>query len=169
MSFRRCTADDIPLLRKLAEKTYRDTFERFNSAEDMEKYIETAMAHKKLESEIQNSASVFYFAESDGKAAGYMKLNFAPAQTELNDDDSLEIERLYLLREFHGKGYGAVMMEKAVSIARENGKAYIWLGVWEHNEKALAFYKRNGFYRIGEHPYVLGDDVQTDFLMRKDL
>ena len=87
----------------------------------------------------------------------------------VNDIDSLELERIYILKEFQGAGLGKDLLDYTISIAIEHGKKYIWLGVWEHNERAKRFYQKNGFYRIGEHSFVVGDDAQTDFVMRKDL
>lgn len=169
MQFVECTTKDVALLSEISEKTCRDTFSQFNSTEDMDKFVAAAYAPQKLEKEISNSASLFFFAVDDGKVVGYIKLNFAPVQTELQDDKSIELERIYLLKDGQGKGHGKLLLEKAISIACKYGKEYIWLGVWEHNQKALAFYKRNGFYRFGRHPFVFGDDVQTDLLMRKDI
>ena len=101
--------------------------------------------------------------------AGYLKLNEAPAQTDVRDAQSLEIERIYVSKDFQGEGLGRYLLEKATSIAMRREKKYIWLGVWEKNEKALRFYKRNGFCPIGAHVFMIGDDEQTDYLMRKDL
>ena len=90
-------------------------------------------------------------------------------QTDIHDEQSLEIERIYVSKEFQGEGLGRCLMEKAISTAIRRKKKYVWLGVWEKNEKALRFYKRNGFYQIGTHSFVMGDDEQTDYIMRKDL
>ena len=122
-----------------------------------------------MRAELLNEDSAFYFAYADGKLAGYLKLNAAGAQTELNDSDALELERIYAAPEFHGKGVGQALMDKALTIAREQGKSYVWLGVWEKNEKAIRFYNKNGFYKISTHTFVIGDDAQTDYIMRRDL
>ena len=100
---------------------------------------------------------------------GYLKLNEAPAQTDVQDIQSLEIERIYVTKEFQGKRLGGYLMEQAVKVAVQRKKAYVWLGVWEMNERAIHFYKKNGFYRIGTHTFVMGEDEQTDYIMRKDL
>ena len=113
----------------------------------------------------------FFFLRvlEDGTFAGYLKLNEAPAQTELHDRAALEIERIYVAREFQGLGFGKRLMDRALAEARSRKKAYVWLGVWENNEKALRFYRSYGFYPAGTHVFVMGDDAQTDYLMRKDL
>ena len=115
------------------------------------------------------SNAAFYFLYWDGKLAGYLKLNEASAQTDLHDEQSLEIERIYVSKEFQGEGLGRYLMDQAISIAIQRKKKYVWLGVWEKNEKALRFYRRNGFYQIGTHSFVMCDDEQTDYIMRKDL
>jgi len=101
--------------------------------------------------------------------AGYLKVNEAPSQSDVNDYNSLEVERLYVLKKFQRNGLGAYLMERAIDMAISMGKSYVWLGVWERNEKALRFYEKQGYYKIGEHPFYMGSDKQTDYLMRKDL
>jgi ribosomal protein S18 acetylase RimI-like enzyme len=101
--------------------------------------------------------------------AGYIKLNESEAQTDINDPNSMELERIYLKQPYQGKGLGKTLLNYAVNIAAENDKLYIWLGVWEKNTKAIQFYKRNGFYKIDTHPFIMGSEEQTDFIMKKDL
>lgn len=115
------------------------------------------------------SISTFYETFAPMNTPEDMKLNEAPSQSDVNDSASLEIERIYVLSKYQGEGLGALLMDKAISAAVERGKEYIWLGVWEKNEKALAFYKKHEFRKIGEHSFVIGIDVQTDHLMRLDL
>ncbi|MFX4262496.1 GNAT family N-acetyltransferase [Pelotomaculum propionicicum] len=113
--------------------------------------------------------SLFYFLYADGELAGYLKLNNAPAQTDINDGQALEIERFYVAKDFQGEGFGGILMEKAVIIANMQKKSYVWLGVWEKNKKAIRFYENNGFYAIGTHSFFMGEEEQTDFIMRKNL
>lgn len=169
LTFQRCGPEHLAALRELSIQTFHDTFSHLNSEENMRAYIETAYAGEALAAELANPASAFYFAFDGKRIAGYIKVNDAPAQTELNDPDTLELERIYLRREHQGKGDGRLLLEKAISIAMERGRTRLWLGVWEKNEKALAFYRRNGFEVFGEHAFVMGDDAQTDLLMRKNL
>lgn len=164
-----CTPDDLDSLREIAIKTYTQTFDPFNSKENMEAYLEEAFHTEKLRKEMADANSVFYLLYYGEQVAGYLKLNEAPSQTDINDNGSLEIERFYVSKEFQGAGLGRWLMEQAISIAVGRGKKYAWLGVWEKNERALRFYKKNGFYKIGSHPFVMGDDAQTDYIMRKDL
>ena len=96
-------------------------------------------------------------------------LNEAPSQTDVNDSDALEIERIYVAGEFQNKGLDRYLVDQAVHIAAERKKKYIWLGVWNKNEKAIHFYEKNGFYKIGTHIFIIGEDAQTDYIMRKDV
>jgi ribosomal protein S18 acetylase RimI-like enzyme len=153
----------------VARQTYSETFAHLNTAEDMAEYLDTAYGTRQLAKELQEPHSRFYFLEENGQVAGFLKLNEGPAQTDVHDDDALEVQKIYLLAAFQRRGFGRVLMEEAMRVGRALGKTYLWLGVWEHNHKALAFYKSHGFRRFGAHPYVLGSDVQTDLLLRKDL
>ena len=166
---RKCSADDFENLRELSIRTYYETFAHLNTAEDMAAYLEDAFNVERLTQEFYDPNSFFYFLYADGNLAGYLKLNEVPSQTDINDAESLEIERIYVSSEFQGTGLGRYLMEQAIAIANERNKKYVWLGVWEKNEKAIRFYKKNGFYEIGTHKFVMGEDAQTDYIMRKDL
>lgn len=160
--------DDVIELQTLSKKTYMETFESSNTEENMKAYLEAAFNLEKLKTEIKTEGSTFYFLLID-EIVGYIKINLMPAQTDVYDDAALEVERLYTLKAVHGSGGGKLLMEKAFEMAKTLNKSYVWLGVWEHNERALSFYHKTGYYKIGTHDFIMGDDVQTDFLMRKDL
>jgi ribosomal protein S18 acetylase RimI-like enzyme len=166
---RECTMDDLVTLRELASETYSDTFGHMNTPANMKAYLERAFNIDKLRDELSNSSSNFYFLCADGELAGYPKLNEYEAQTDIHDPQSLEIERIYIRKEFQGKGLGSFLIEKAIEIASSRKKSYVWLGVWERNHKAISFYEKHGFYVIGAHPFLMGEEEQTDFIMRKDL
>lgn len=166
---RTCTMDDVDILRELSMKTFYETFASVNKPEDMEEYLKTSFDRDRLCKGLSDENSEFLFLYADERLAGYLKLNEAPSQTEFNDRAALEIERIYVLRKFQGIGLGRYLMKCAIDMAIERGKKYIWLGVWEKNERALRFYQKNGFYRIGAHSFVIGADEQTDYIMRKDL
>ncbi|HHW00964.1 MAG TPA: GNAT family N-acetyltransferase [Clostridiaceae bacterium] len=167
--FRECVMDDLFTLRELSCKTFGDTFGHMNTPSNMKAYLERAYNIDKLCGELSNSNSAFYFLYADEKLAGYLKLNEYKAQTDIFDPQSLEIERIYLLKKFQGKGLGSFLIKKAIDIANMRKKSYVWLGVWERNHKAISFYKKHGFYVIGTHPFIMGEEEQTDFIMRKDL
>ena len=166
---RSCTSEDLDTLREVSIKTYYETFAYLNTPEDMQAYLDEAFEINKLQYELNDPNSAFFFLYFNDVLAGYLKLNEAPSQTDINDKSSLEIERIYVSSQFQGEGLGRYLMEQAIAIARERKKDYAWLGVWEKNEKAIHFYRKNGFYEIGTHIFVMGKDVQTDYVMRKDL
>ena len=100
---------------------------------------------------------------------GYLKLNTARAQTEPQAANALEIERIYVLGSYHGGGVGQALYHHAMSVAEDRKASYVWLGVWEHNHRALRFYEKNGFIAFGTHIFQLGNDQQTDILMQKSV
>lgn len=150
-------------------QTFSETFSSCNSEENMSSYLGSAFSAEKLSKELSDPGSAFYFAESQGREMAYLKVNIGGAQTEMNEQNALEIERLYVLKEHIGKGIGQLLCDKALDLALEGRKDYVWLGVWEHNERALRFYRRNGFVIFDQHSFILGDDHQTDLMMKRDL
>jgi ribosomal protein S18 acetylase RimI-like enzyme len=160
---------NIAALQQIGRQTFAETFAESNTAENMAKYLEEAYAYEKLIAELNNANSVFYFAMMEDKVIGYLKLNFGASQTELKDNDALEIERIYVLKEFHGKKVGQLLFDKAIEVAKAQHVAYVWLGVWENNKRALQFYTKNGFVEFDQHVFVLGDEAQTDIMMRLQL
>ena len=159
----------IAALQQIGRQTFEETFAKSNSAENMAKYLEEAYSHEKLSAELNDPNSFFYFAILDQKVIGYLKLNMGVSQTELKDNDALEIERIYVIKEFHGKNVGQLLFDKAIEIAKENHVAYVWLGVWEENKRAIKFYTKNGFVEFNQHVFVLGDEAQTDIMMKLEL
>lgn len=135
----------------------------------MADYLKTGFSMEKVASELGNPDSEFHLAYDGDQLIGYLKVNHGPAQSELKDDTALEIERIYVLRAWQGLKVGQLFYNKAIDVARERGYAYVWLGVWEENENAIGFYKRNGFVEFDKHLFTLGDDIQTDIMMRKEL
>ena len=159
----------IAALQQIGRQTFSETFAESNSAENMAKYLEEAYSFEKLNEEINNPNSLFYFAMLDEKVIGYLKLNMGVSQTELQDKNAIEIERIYVLKDFHGKRVGQLLFDKAIKIAKEQQVAYVWLGVWEENKRALQFYTKNGFVEFDQHVFVLGDEAQTDIMMKLEL
>lgn len=166
ITIRKVTADDITRLQDISRKTFATTFASQNTEADIQKYLEENLSLQRLTAEFINPDSEFYFAISDADVIGYLKLNFGAAQTELKDNNALEIERIYVLKEYHGKKIGQLLYNKAIEVARDKKASYLWLGVWENNERAISFYKKNGFTAFDKHIFTLGDDEQTDIMMR---
>jgi diamine N-acetyltransferase len=160
---------DIEQLQIIGRQTFFETFADGNTEENMQKYLEEGFTVDKLTSELTNPNSEFYFALFDNKIIGYLKINFGQAQTELKDQKALEIERIYVLKEFHGKKVGQILYDKAFDIAKQTSVDYLWLGVWEENPRAINFYKKNGFVEFDKHIFKLGTDEQTDIMMKLQL
>jgi ribosomal protein S18 acetylase RimI-like enzyme len=161
--------EQIDQLQQIGRLTFSETFAESNSAENMAKYLDEAYSYEKLNAELNDSNSIFYFAVMDQNVIGYLKLNFGASQTDLKDNNALEIERIYVLREFHGKKIGQLLFDKAIEVAKAQHVAYVWLGVWEENKRALQFYTKNGFVEFNQHVFVLGDEAQTDIMMKLEL
>ena len=169
ISIEKATSADILQLQSIGKQTFFETFSGHNTAEDMQKYLDNNFSTDKLTGELNDPNSEFYFALFENKVIGYLKVNRGEAQTELKYKRSIEIERIYVLNDFHGKNVGQALYDKALSIAREANSEYVWLGVWEKNPRALQFYKKNGFVEFDKHVFKLGNDEQTDIMMRLKL
>ncbi|MDX8047166.1 GNAT family N-acetyltransferase [Gracilibacillus sp. S3-1-1] len=167
ITLKTCTVEDIHTLREISYETFDESFREQNTAEAMEAYLEEAFTLQKLDQELRNPFSHFFFAYIDGQIAGYLKLNTGNAQTEDMGEDALEVERIYIKKNYQKHGIGNYLINQATSIAKEKQKNKIWLGVWEKNDNALAFYKKMGFIQTGSHSFFMGDEEQTDFLMTK--
>jgi len=169
IEIKRVTIRDIDRLQQIGRQTFHETFAPHNSEENLQKYLEERFSVEKLTSELNNADSEFYFATSGDQVIGYLKVNSGQAQTELQDESALEIERIYVLRDFYGKKVGQRLLDRAIRIAEEKQARYVWLGVWENNTRALGFYKKNGFAGFDTHIFRVGDDAQTDILMKRML
>lgn len=163
------TSSDIIALQALSRQTFFETFAAENTPANMQSFLNKAFQEEGLLKEINNPHSVFYFAKSGDNIIGYLKINTGPAQTELQEEDGLEVERIYVLKEFQGQKAGKLLLDKALQMGRERNAAYIWLGVWEKNIKAISFYSKNGFIAFSSHIFRFGDEDQTDIMMKLEL
>jgi len=163
------TDDDVDVLRTVAIQSFRDLLEKANTAEDMAKYIEKNFTVQKLLDELHEEGTAFFLFFEGSEAIGYLKVRTGYEPDELKGQNTLEIERLYCVGTHVGKGMGKQLMQEALHYAREKNFKSVWLGVWEHNPRAFAFYEKWGFKKFGSHDFVLGNDVQTDWMMKKDL
>jgi len=166
---RSVTPGDIHLLIDISRRTFSETFSKGNTEENIKEYLIKRFSNEQLTAEVTNTDSEFYFAGLGDDVVGYLKLNIGAAQTELKGGNALEIERIYVLNEFHGIKVGQLLFEIAVKRARELGVNYVWLGVWENNQKAISFYKKNGFVEFDKHIFKLGNDEQIDIMMKLEL
>ena len=160
------TTANVIELQELSKRTFTETFSNSNSERNLNAYLNNAFNLPRLTAELNNIHSKFYFALLDNQPIGYLKLNFAEAQTELQDHASLEIERIYVLKEFHGAKVGQLLFSIALEMAKEFDLTYIWLGVWEKNTPALKFYEKNGFIQFDQHIFKMGEEEQTDYMMK---
>ena len=150
------TLNDIDRLQKIGKQTFYETFAAGNTEENMTKYLDEGFSAEKLTTELNDNNAEFYFATLDDNVIGYLKLNFGQSQTELQDDKGLEIERIYVLKEFHEKSVGQLLYNQSIKIARQKNMDYVWLGVWEHNLRAQKFYEKYGFKAHGERFFEAG-------------
>ena len=173
ITLKKVSIANVAQLQKIGMTTFSETFTEFNTPENLNKYFVESFSIEKLTSEINNTSSKFYLALDDVKddtnPIGYLKVNFGESQTELKDSKALEIERIYVLKEYQGKDVGQLLYQKALTIAKQSNVEYIWLGVWEKNVRAINFYKKNGFITFDTHIFKLGDEQQTDFMMKLQL
>jgi len=165
----KCTLSELDNLVQISKKTFVDAFEKDNDPVDFQSYIGYAFDREKILKELVDVNSAFYFAYKGGVLAGYFKLNSNDSQTDLKLKEAIELERIYVLEQFQGMKLGQWMLDQAINLAKKAQKQFIWLGVWEHNPKAINFYQKHGFEKFGKHPYYIGTDKQMDWLMRYDL
>ena len=169
-NFKRIQNDKLEILRDISIKTFVETFASQNKEENIKQYLDTKMSLANLKKELNNLGSYFYFIILNKRIIGYTKLNFESAQTEeIFIDKAFEVERIYLLSKHSRKGYGRKAFENIFQIGRKKGYEKIWLGVWEYNKNAIEFYKHMGFKMFSKHSFLLGDDNQTDLLLKIDI
>ena len=169
INIKKVTLDNIDQLQKIGRQTFFETFASGNTEENMKNYLDEGFSVAKLTTQLNDNNTEFYFATLDNNIIGYLKLNVGQSQTELQDDKALEIERIYVLKDFHGKNVGQLLYDKAMQIARQKCADYVWLGVWEENPRAINFYKKNGFIEFDKHVFKLGNDEQADIMMKLKL
>ena len=162
---------DTADLVQLSSSSFRNAFEANNTKSDIDLYIKTNFSHAQLQSQILDRNNVFLllFAEEQESPVGYAKLRVGPAEACVNVENPIEIERLYLDAAAIGKRLGSVLMQACLAEAKARGYQSVWLGVWEHNDRAIAFYKRWEFELVGTHPFQQGTETQTDFVMQRKI
>jgi ribosomal protein S18 acetylase RimI-like enzyme len=171
MSFdiRIAAARDAARVAALARDTFIATFADTNTPEDMARYIEQSFAVETIQKELSDTASTFLWAEENGIPAGYAKLYRGSTDEYITGSRAVQLERIYADPELIGAGVGKTLLHTCIKLAQGEGFETLWLGVWEHNKRAIEFYHRQGFIDVGEHPFMLGNDEQTDRIMQLDL
>lgn len=160
---------DVEVLAKIAKQTFRETFAHDNTEEQLQEYFEEAYNLRVLSTELEDPDSETYFIMHEEEIAGFLKVNWENAQTERELENAFEIQRLYVLQTYQGFGLGKQLFEFALEHAEKNGFSWAWLGVWEHNTKAQVFYYRYGFEKFSQHRFMVGQKVDTDWLLKKKL
>lgn len=169
LTIRRPDGGDAGLLAELGARTFNETFAADNPPDDMAAYLATAFTVEQLEFELGDPHSVFFVAEFGGVAAGYAKLRAGKLPEGVKGPNPVELERIYVARDWLGRGVGQALMQACLDEARRLGYGSIWLGVWEHNNRARAFYRKYDFRDVGTHIFQLGSDAQTDMVMERRL
>jgi ribosomal protein S18 acetylase RimI-like enzyme len=163
------TAADAGLIAELSRATFYETFAPQNTPKNMEKFMNEQFSHERLMKEVTEEENIFFIAEINNEAVGYARLRDSDSLPELKGIPSLEIARIYSVQSQIGKGIGSALMKECIAVARDRNKQIIWLGVWKENLRAIAFYERWGFEIFAEHDFVLGNDIQKDWLMKRTL
>jgi ribosomal protein S18 acetylase RimI-like enzyme len=176
MSFkiRRASIADAPVLSRLGATTFRETFEADNTPEDMSQYIGEAFTPARQTAEITDPVAIVLVAETAAEPAppeliGYAHLVEGPAPEAVTGHRPMELKRIYVARAWHGRRVAHALMEAVLDAARRHGAQTLWLGVWERNPRAVAFYRKYGFTRVGQQTFLLGSDAQTDWLFVRSL
>jgi diamine N-acetyltransferase len=165
VTIRRASSSDSELLAELGARTFSETFAAENSAEDMASYLSSAFTPAQIAAELADAGASFFLAEVEGEAAGYAKLSEGQPHACVTGERPVELARIYVLEKWLGKSVGQALMERCMDEARQSGFRTIWLGVWQRNERAQAFYRKWGFRIVGEQVFQLGADEQTDWVM----
>jgi GNAT superfamily N-acetyltransferase len=160
---------DAGLLTELGARTFSETFAADNSPEDLAAYLAVSFNPARQRAELNDPASTFFIVEVDGRAAGYAQLHAGEPAEGVEGPKPVELVRLYVSREWLGRGVGEALMRACVDGARRAGHGTMWLGVWERNGRAQAFYRKWDFRAVGEHVFQLGSDPQRDILMERAL
>jgi ribosomal protein S18 acetylase RimI-like enzyme len=160
--------DDARRLSEFARRTFGETFAPQNTPEDMEAYLSHAFSDARQLAEIEDRHTMTLLAEEDGMLVGYAQLGARMPPLCVPDRNAIELIRFYVDRDWQGRGIAQQLMEAAENAAAARGQA-IWLGVWEHNPRAIAFYQKCGFADVGSHEFLLGSDRQTDRIMWRTL
>lgn len=169
MEIKRVKMEDVKQLSELSKLTFKQTFAKVNTQEDIQNYLNDNLSVEQLSREVNNSCSEFYFIQDENETYGFIKLNTNDAQSEKMADSWLELERIYMTKAAQGKGLGQKLLDFTIARATELGKKTVWLGVWEENKLAINFYEKNRFSPFSEHIFKLGADEQKDILYKLGL
>ncbi len=160
---------DIAALSRLGKNTFLETYARFNTEKNLQKYLRATFSKKSIGDQLEDDGNFFLVARLNNVDVGYVKLKENNKPFHDKSINAVELERIYVLKEFQGTGIGKDLLDKCLAFAQLRKYPVMWLGVWEKNLKAIKFYQRHGFVVFGSHIFELGDEQQSDHLMKKDL
>ena len=169
IAIRYATAADAANIAVLSRQSFYDTFAEYNTKEDMDKFMRESFSMETLIKEVSQPENIFIAALLENDLLGYAKLTLGENPPQLGNVPAIEIGRLYAAQKAIGKGVGKALMQECLHIAEERARTVVWLGVWEHNQRAIDFYTKFGFEKFGMHDFILGNDTQHDWLMKKDV
>lgn len=164
---REATVEDARLIADISHRTFYETFAAHNSKEDMDKFLGQQFTRGKLIMEVGSRGNIFLLAYNNDVVAGYVKLRNERVPPGMGNANALEVARIYAMTDQIGKGVGSVLMQSSMDIAKQLKKEWLWLGVWEKNERAIEFYTKWGFEKFDETDFLLGNNLQRDWLMKK--
>lgn len=167
LNIRKATIEDAPLIADISHQTFYETFAAYNRKENMDKFLNQQFTRGKLMMEVGVRENIFLLAYDATAVAGYVKLRDERVPSAMGKVSAMEIARIYAMSNQIGKGVGSFLMQSCIDIAKQKNKKWLWLGVWEKNQRAIDFYIKWGFEKFDETDFLLGDDLQKDWLMRK--
>ncbi len=164
-----CSKDTV-LLSKLGKTTFIETYGEANTQANIDKYLKEAFSRKSIEEQLEDPSNFFLIVSTDNeRPVGYAKLRENNQPFHDKSINAVELERIYVKQEFQGNGIGTALVDKCLAFAQLREYPVMWLGVWEQNHSAMKFYQKMGFEIFGSHGFQLGDDLQNDYLLKKDL
>jgi ribosomal protein S18 acetylase RimI-like enzyme len=169
LSIHRATPDDAELIARIGARTFEASFGADNRPEDMERYLSQNFSKVYISDQLADPSSIFLLAHKEGKTVGYLMLRTGKKPISVTGNKPVELVRLYIEEEITGKGYGSALMNACLEEAKKNGYRTIWLGVWEKNLRAIGFYEKWGFTKVGKKEFVLGSDLQKDHIMARSV
>ncbi|AEI51613.1 GNAT family N-acetyltransferase [Runella slithyformis] len=169
VNIRLAQRSDAQALCALMKQTFMDTYASFNTPENMQLHIASHFALAQIQTELQEEDVQYLVIEHWAELIGFAKLVQNHSAKGLEDKITVEVARIYVAKAYHGQRLGAQLMQDCLNRAKGLGAETVWLGVWEHNPKAIRFYEKMGFQRFGEHVFMLGTEVQNDFLLKKEV
>ena len=163
------TINDAEIIAAISSKTFYDSFAAQNTKEDVDKHLEEYYNVAKMKEELTDTKNIFLLAYYEEALVGYAKMREDAKEESKSLLQPIEIERIYSVKNMIGKGVGKALMQECLAIAKQKNKETIWLGVWEKNLAAISFYTKWGYEKFGQHIFVVGNDPQTDLLMKKKI